>query len=84
MSDTTDIKWPYIQRAKIQRVFKILKKNSKLHIRDDGVFGLGSFSFFSLRLRDDGDGPLLCEKISYVIRSIRLDGHTLRDVDVDG
>ena len=26
MSDTTDIKWPYIRRAKIQRVFKILKK----------------------------------------------------------
>ena len=85
MSNTTDTKRPYIQRAKIQSVFKILKKNSKrLHIRDDGVFGLGSFSFFSLRLRDDGDGPLLCEKISCVIRSIGLDGHTLRDVDVDG
>ena len=26
MSDTTDTKWPYTQRAKIQRVFNILKK----------------------------------------------------------
>ena len=43
MSDTTDTKWPYIRRAKIQRVFKILKKKKKngkrLHVRDDGVFG---------------------------------------------
>ena len=29
MSDTTDTKWPYIRRAKIQRVFKILKKKKK-------------------------------------------------------
>ena len=85
MSDTTDTKWPYIQRAKIQRVFKILKKNGKqLHIRDDGVFGFWSFSFFSLKLRDDGDGPFLCEKVSCIIRGVGLDGHTLRDVDVDG
>ena len=85
MSDTTDTKWPYIQRAKIQRVFKILKKNSKrLHIRDNGVFGFWSFSFFSLKLKDDGDGLFLCEKVSCIIRSVGLDGHTLRDVDVDG
>ena len=85
MSNTTDTKRPYIQRAKIQSVFKILKKNSKrLHIRDDGVFGFRNFSFFSLKLRDDGDGPFLCEKLSCVIRSIGLDGHTLRDVNVDG
>ena len=64
---------------------KYFKKNSKrLHIRDDGVFGLRSFSFFSLKLRDDGDAPFLCEELSCVIRSIGLDGHTLRDVDVDG
>ena len=85
MSDTTDTKWPYIQRAKIQRVFKILKKNGKrLHIMDDGVLGFWSFSFFSLKLRDDGDGPFLCEKVSCIIRGVGLDGHTLRDVDVDG
>ena len=89
MSNTTDTKRPYIQRAKIQRVFKILKKKKKknskrLHIRDDGVFGLRSLSFFSLRLRDDGDGPLLCEKLSGVIKSIGLYGHILHDVDVDG
>ena len=29
MSDTTDTKWPYIQRAKIQSVFKVLKKKKK-------------------------------------------------------
>ena len=86
MSDTTDIKWPNIRRAKIQRVFKILKeKNSKrLHVRDDRVFSFWSFSFFSLRLKDDGDGPLLCEKVSCIIRGVWLDGHTLRNVDVDG
>ena len=85
MSDTTDIKWPYIRRAKIQRVFKILKKNGKrLHVRDDGVFSFWSFSFFSLRLRDGGDGPFLCEKVSRIIRGVWLDGHTLRNVDVDG
>ena len=84
MSDTTDTKWPYIRRAKIQRVFKILKKNGKrLHVRDDGVFGFWSFPFFSLRLRDDGDGPFLCEEVSGIIRGVWLDGHTLRDVDVD-
>ena len=88
MSNTTDTKRPYIQQAKIQSVFKILKKKKKnskqLHIRDDRVFGFRSFSFFSLKLRDDGDGPFLCEKLSCVVRSIELDGHTLRDVDVDG
>ena len=30
MSDTTDIKWPYIRWAKIQRFFKILKKKKKV------------------------------------------------------
>ena len=85
MSNTTDAKWPYIQRAKIPRVLKILKKNDKqLHIRDDGVIGLRSLSFFSLGLRDGGDGPFFREKISCVVRSIGLDGHTLRDVYVDG
>ena len=89
MSNTTDTKRPYIQWAKIQTVLKILKKKKKknskrLHIRDDGVFGFWNFFFFSLKLRDDGDGPFLCEKVSCIIRSVGLDGHTLRDVDVDG
>ena len=70
--------------GKIQSVFKILEKNNNnkwLHIRGDGVFG---FSFFSVRLGDDGDGPFLCKKLSCIIRSIGLNGHTLCDIDVDG
>ena len=65
-----------------QNTFK--KNGKRLHIRDDGVFGFWSFSFFSLKLRNDGDGPFLCEKVSCIIRGVGLDGHTLRDVDVDG
>ena len=67
---------------------KYLKKKKKigkrLRVRDDGVFGFWSFSFFSVRLKDGGDGPFLCEKVSRIIRGVWLDGHTLRDVDVDG
>ena len=83
MSNTTDTKRPYIQRAKNPKCFQKIY-SERLNVRDDGVFGFRSFSFFNLKLRGDGDGPFLCEKLSYIIRSIGLDGHTLRDVDVDG
>ena len=64
---------------------KYLEKNDKrLHVRDDGVFCFRSFSFFSLRLLDGGDGPFLCEKVSRIIRGVWLDRHTLRDINVDG
>ena len=35
-------------------------------------------------VRDDGNRPLLCKKVGCVIRGVWLDGHTLRDVDIDG
>ena len=43
MSDTTDTKWPYIQRAKIQKVFEILKKK-----KEKGVNGYASGTTGSL------------------------------------
>ena len=39
MSDTTDTKWPYIRRAKIQRVFKILKKKKMVNGYTSGTTG---------------------------------------------
>ena len=70
--------------GKIQLFSKKLRKNKRLHIRDDEVFGFMGFSFFSMKLGDDGDGPFLCKKFSCIIRSIGLNGHTLRNIDVDG
>ena len=85
MSNTTDTKRPDIQRAKSKVFSKYLKKNiyinEWLHIRDNGVFG---FSFFSVKLGNGGDEPFLCKKFSCIIERIGLNGHTLRDIYVDG
>ena len=72
--------------GKIQIVFKILEKSKQLglHVRNDGIFGFKGLSIFSMNLGDDGDGPFLCKKFICVIGSIRLNGHSLRDIDVDG